>query len=79
MMNMLEYKFFDGNYEAALDRADRIVHGEAVSDPERLRGVADFLDVMDLNRGVVTDTEIQQDLRRIADRLEEFERSGQHE
>lgn len=78
-MSIHQYLPFDGDYAAALDRVDAIVSGHLVTDAERLRGVADFLDVLDAKRGVVGETEMQEDLRRIADRLDTLEGVTPHE
>lgn len=69
-MSSHPYLPFDGDYNAALERADAIASGHLVTDAERLRAVADFLDALDINRGVKNDTEMQEDIRRIADRLD---------
>ena len=69
----MSYQLFGGDYKAAKERADAIADGHLVTDADRLRAVADFLDVLDIKRGVADEVEIQQDLRRIADRLDTLE------
>ena len=78
-MSIHPYLPFDGDYSAAVERADAIVDGHLITDAELLRAVADYLDLLDIKRGVVGETEMQEDIRRIADRLDVLEGVTLHE
>jgi hypothetical protein len=68
------YEFFNGSLAAAMERADHMVeHRDVASDQEKLHAAADFLDIQDVKRGVFDATQIQEDLRGVADRITRLE------
>jgi hypothetical protein len=58
--------------ETPVELAQRIAHNpDAASDSEKLRSIADWIDVQDAKNGLVGRTEAQDFLRGLAERLEE--------
>lgn len=67
------YAYFDGDFKGAIARAERLTEDPDQDDVTQLHAVADFLDIIDIESGMVGQVQMQRFLRGLAARIENGE------